>query len=291
MLTSKWFCEDSVPGKREGNVRHCFSIKKLVYRGKTKFQKVLIFDNSLYGRVFCLDDIVQLSERDEFIYHETMVHPLLFSHPHPQDVLVIGGGDGGVLREVLKHPVKKVDLVDIDKDVITLSKKYLKFVSRNAFSDKRVSVYNQPGEAFIKRAKEGSYDIAIVDCTNFVPGDSLSSTLYSLGFYEMMFSILRKEGMIVTLGASFLDFPIIKTIFKRLKKVFPYVSILRFTMPSYNCGEYSFLAASKKINLEKVSLARLEEKFSKFGKRKTLRYYSPELHKATMVLPKIWQVK
>ncbi len=291
MPTSKWFCEDSVPGKREGRVKHCFFIDKLVYKGKTALQKVLIFDNHLYGRVFCLDKIVQLSEADEFIYHETMVHPLFFSHPQPKDILIIGGGDGGVLREALKHPVRRVDLVEIDRDIIPLSKKYLRFVCRNAFSDKRVRIYNQPGQAFVKKAKKGSYDIAIVDCTNFVRGDFLSSGLYSPSFYKKISDVLKKEGMIITLGASFLDLGIIRAIFKRMKKVFPYVSLLRFTMPSYHCGEYSFLAASKKIDLEKVSPSQLKRRFEKLAKREKFRYYSPEIHKATMVLPKAWQVK
>jgi spermidine synthase len=144
MLTSKekWFCEKISFGKRAGKLKHCFFIDKLVFKGETNFQEVLIFDNSVYGRILCLDKIIQFSKLDEFIYHEMMVHPVLFSHPKPENVLIIGGGDGGTLREVLKHSVKKVDLVEIDKRIIELSKKYLKFVCKDSFSNKKVNIYN-----------------------------------------------------------------------------------------------------------------------------------------------------
>ena len=289
--SNKWFCETFVPGKREkGKVKHSFFIDKLVYRGRTPFQKVLIFDNPLYGRMLCLDGIVQFSQKDEFIYHETMVHSLLFSHPLPKDILIIGGGDGGCLREALRHPVRKIDLVDIDKKIISLAKKHLGFVCQDSFSDKRVNVYNQPGGRFIRKAENNSYDIVIVDSTNFSRGGT-SSSLYSLNFYRKVFDILRKKGMIITLGASFLDFNIIKTIFRRLKGVFPYVSIVRFTMPSYNCGEYAFLSASKEIDPEEVKKKTLEMRFDKFKEKKALRYWSPAIHKAGFVLPKIWKIR
>ncbi|MCH8244641.1 hypothetical protein IIB97_02025, partial [Patescibacteria group bacterium] len=136
----RWFCEGSVPGKRSGTMEHCFIIQKLVYEGKTPYQSVLIFDNPVFGRVLVLEGIVQLSEKDEFIYHEMLVHPILFSHPKPKRVLIIGGGDGGTLREVLKHQVKEVVMVDIDKKVVELLKKYLPFVSDGAFQDKRTNL-------------------------------------------------------------------------------------------------------------------------------------------------------
>ena len=117
----KWFCEEVVPGKRLGKIKHCFSIDRLIFKGKSLHQEILVFDNAVYGRIFVLDGIVQLSEKDEYIYHEMLVHPILFSHPNPKRILIVGGGDGGALREVLKHRVKEVWLVDIDKKVIEIS--------------------------------------------------------------------------------------------------------------------------------------------------------------------------
>lgn len=291
MLTSKekWFCEEIALGKRAGKIKHCFYIDKLVFKGKTNFQEVLIFDNSVYGRILCLDKIIQFSKSDEFIYHETMVHPILFSHPKPENILIIGGGDGGVLREVLKHNVKKVDLVEIDKEVIELSKKYLKFVCKNSFSDKRVKIYKTGGERFIRDYVD-YYDVVIVDCTNPEP-EGLSSELYSIEFYKQASRALKKDGIIITLGASFLDFDtFIKKTFKRIKKIFQFSSIYKLTMPSYHCGQYSFIAGSKKIDLAKVDFEEIEKKFKKLSKKHKFSYYSPEIHKSSMILPKNWQL-
>jgi len=285
----KWFCEKRVPGKRAGKVSHCFLIKKLIFQGKTNFQKVLIFENPVYGRIFCLDGIVQLTEVDEFIYSEMMAHPVLFSHPKPKRILIIGGGDGGVLREVLKHPVKKVDLVEIDKKIIAVSKKYLKFCSQRAFFDKRVKIYNLPGEDFVEKSPKDFYDVIIVDCTNF--SEEISLPLFGIRFYKKCFSILRAEGILITLGASFLDLKFIKEILRRIKKVFPFWIIYRFCMPSYHCGEYCFIAGSKKVDLKKVDFKKIENRFRKLQKRHNFKYYSPKIHFTSQVLPKIWQIE
>lgn len=284
-LRDKWFSEKEVPGKRFRKIKHSFFIKKLIYKGKTPFQKVLIFDNPVYGRVFCLDDIVQLSQSDEFIYHEMMTHPVLFSHPNPENILIIGGGDGGVLREILKHPVKKVGLAEIDKKIIEISKKYLKFVCQNSFSDKRVEILNLAGEKLIKTHK-GAFDIILIDCTNPEP-EGFSVPLYSATFYQNIFNALRRDGMVITLGASFLDFNFINTIYKRLGRFFPSVAIYRFCMPSYHCGEYSFIAASKKINLHKIDFRKIKERI-RLGKYK-FRHYSPEIHRSSTILPPVYQ--
>lgn len=286
----KYFVEKLISGKRKERVRHSFLLSKVIFKGKTDFQEVFIFENPLYGKVFCLDNIVEFSQKDEFIYHEMITHPVLFSHSNPKDILIIGGGDGGALKEVLKHPIKRVDLVEIDEEMIRISKKYLKFAHQNSFSDKRVNIYNVPGENFIKEYKN-FYDIVIVDCTNPEAGNP-SLALYSINFYKKVFSALKKDGIMITLGASFLDFEnFIKKTFKKLNKVFSHVAIHRFCMPSYYCGEYSFLAGSKKVNLQKIDFKKIEKRFKRLSKKQEFSYYSPQIHKASMVLPKIWQAK
>jgi len=280
-------CEKPIPGKREKSVKHCFFAKKIILRKKTKFHEVLIFENPLYKRVFLLNGIVQLSQFDEFIYHEMMVHPVLFSHPFPKKILILGGGDGGVLREVLKHKVKSVDLVEIDRQIIEISKKYLKFCCKNSFSDKRVKIFNLPAQKFIQKVNK-KYEIIISDCTNF--GEKISKPLFSLNFYSKIYEILSPSGIFVTLGSSFLDFEnILKEIFKKMKKIFEKVFCIRFCVPSFHCGEYAFLVGSKKIDLSKVNFSLLCKKYEKL--RKKLKYYSPEIHKSSFVLPKIWQLK
>jgi spermidine synthase len=286
----KWFCEDKVPGRRFGKIKHCFKIDKLVFQGKTPCQDALIFDNSVYGRVFCLENIVEFSQKDEFIYHEMISHPVLFSHPDPKNVLIIGGGDGGALREVLKHPVERVDLVELDKEVINLSKKYLSFVCQNAFSDKRVNIFNMPGQEFIAK-RDNFYDIAIIDCTNF-GSDGLSNPLYSEGFYEQLLKSMSSSGILIALGFSFLDFDnLTRSSLLKLNKFFPFVSVLKFCMPSYHCGEYSFITASKKINPQKPDFLKINRRFKKLERKFDFKYYSPEVHKASLVLPKVWKIR
>jgi len=288
--SKKWFCEKVALGKRAGKIKHCFLIDKLVFKGKTRFQEALIFDNSVYGRILCLDEIIQFSKSDEFIYHEMIVHPAMLSHPKPENILIIGGGDGGALREVLKHSVKKVDLVEMDKSIIEISKKHLRFICKDSFSDKRVKIHHTKGEKFTRDYID-YYDLVIIDCTN--PAlENISSLLYSTEFYNQAFRALKKDGIIITLGASFLDFKsFIKTDFRKLKKVFPFASIYRFTMPSYHCGEYSFIAGSKTIDLEKIDFKKIEQRFKKLTKKHKLKYYSPKMHEASMIIPKAWKIK
>jgi len=283
------FCEKTVPGKRKGTVEHCFSIDKLIFKGRTKFQDVLIFDNKLYGRTLFLDGILDVAEKDEFIYHEMITHPVLFSHPNPKNVLIIGGGDGGALREVLKHNVKKVDLVEIDEEIIKLSKKHLKFVCKDSFSDKRDKINNMQGQEFIKDIKN-YYDLVIVDCTNTESG-AISSSLYSTKFYKKIFKALKGDGIMITLGASFLDFDnLIKKFFKKIKNTFPFTTIYRLSVPSFHCGEYSFIAGSKDINLNRVDFKKIKERFKKISRKQKFKYYSPEIHKSSMILPRNWQL-
>lgn len=275
----KWFCEDAVPGKRFGRIKHCFLIDRLVFKGKSPYQAILIFDNPIYGRIFVLDGIVQLSEADEYIYHEMIAHPILFSHPNPKKVLIIGGGDGGALREVLKHPVDEVYLADIDKKVIEVSKKYLPFVSRGAFKDKRLKLFIGDGFEFIKKFRD-YFDIVIIDSNDPV-GPSLA--LYSNNFYKEIFKSLKREGIMVAQVGSFLDFEnLVKKTFLKLKKIFSSAQIFKLTMPSYHCGEYSFIGASKKIDLSKVDSSNKSNIQTK--------YYSPEIHLASLAIPKIWKI-
>jgi len=284
-IYKNWFLEKKIPGKREKGIKHYFLIEKIIFKGKSKFQDILIFKNPIYGRILVLDGILQLTEYDEFIYHEMISHSVLFPHRDPQRILIIGGGDGGALREVLKHSVEKVHLVEMDKTMINLAKTHLRFVSQNSFSDKRVKVFIERGEKFLKETKE-KYDIIIVDSLNF--GEKNSLALFSLKFYKRAFKILTKEGILITLGASFLDFEnFVKKIFLRLKKIFPKVFILRFCVPSFHCGEYCFLIGSKKIDLKK---AKIEKKFEKFKKKSSLKYFSPEIFKASLTLPKIFKL-
>lgn len=196
--------------------------------------------------------------------------------------MIVGGGDGRVLREVLKHPVKGVYLVEIDRKVVEVSKKYLPSVSKGAFNDERVKIFIEDGASFIKKFKD-YFDVVIIDSTSPV-GPSLS--LYSSKFYKRVFRALKRDGMMMIQIGSFLDFQnLIKPTFLKLKKIFPYVQIYKLTIPSYHCGEYCFIGASKKINLNKINFKRLKEKFKNLQKKVDFKYFSPDICLASMILP------
>jgi len=285
----EWFFETSFPG-----VRRCksdgFLIKKEIFKGKTKFQDIYIFESPGFGKMLALDGIIQLSQSDEFIYHEMIAHLPLFSHPDPKRLLVVGGGDGGVLREAIKHPLEELYLVDIDREVIGLAQKYLPFISKGAFSDKRVKLFFEDGRKFIQRRKN-YFDIIAVDSTDPVgPG----KVLFRSDFYKNVFEALAKNGIAIFQLGPFLDFNlIIKPTAKKLKNFFSYINTVRLAMPSYSCGcEYCFMLASKSVNPGKIGLAVLKQRLKKrLGSRaKALKYYTPQIHQASLAPPKMWQL-
>lgn len=285
----RWFLETSFPGVRRAK-RDLFRIDKEIFRGKTPFQNIYIFESPGFGKILCLDGIIQLSQSDEFIYHEIIAHVPLLTHPHPGKMMVIGGGDGGVLREATKHPLKEIHFVEIDKEVVALCRKYLPFISKGAFDEKRVKVFITDGMKFIKE-KSDFYDVIVVDSTDPVgPG----KVLFTANFYRMVSDALTKDGIAIFQLGPFLDFDlIIKPTAQKLRKFFKYVNPVRLAMPSYSCGcEYCFLMASKTVDPSKLSTAEIARRLkNRLGKKAdSLRYYAPEVHAASLAMPVLWRV-
>ncbi len=282
---NQWFFEETVPGILD-TIMSGLKIKKKVFSGKSLFQKLEIIDTIPFGRTLVLDGIIQLSQADEFIYHEMLVHPAMFSHPNPQKVLIIGGGDGGTLREVLKHPIQEVCLVDIDKKVIEISQKYLPFVSKGAFEDKRTKILIEDGIKFVKKYKD-FFDVIILDST-----DPLNSSLglFSKNFYQDIFKSLSKNGvLIIQSGCFFEQFCHLRKILKKLKKIFPHTKIHKACVSCLQCSaEYSFVIASK-TNLEKLTFRNIEKRYQKL--KLDLKYYSSKIHFASTILPKYLEQK
>ncbi|MBI4981890.1 MAG: polyamine aminopropyltransferase [Candidatus Omnitrophica bacterium] len=285
----EWFLENSFPG-----VRRCksdlFRIDKEIFKGKSKFQDIRIFKSPGFGRMLSLDSIIQLSESDEFIYHEIIAHVPLFSHPNPKRFLVVGGGDGGVLREAAKHPLKEMYQVEIDRQIVELSQKYLPFISKGAFQDKRLKIFFEDGFKFLRRYKN-FFDVIVVDSTDPVgPG----KILFSNAFYKILDNSLTDDGIAIFQLGPFLDFNlIVKPTAKKLKTLFKYVHPVRLSMPSYSCGcEYCFLIASKKIDPASLTPKEIAKRLKQSlgSKEKTLKYYTPDVHCASMVMPKLWQI-
>lgn len=263
------------------NLASYIKADKIIVHTKSAYQDILLFSSKFLGKVLKLDDAFQTSEKDEFFYHEILVHPALTSHPFPQSVLIIGGGDGGALEEVLKHrTVQKVIMIEIDKIVIDLAKKYLKSIHKNAFYDKRVTLLIEDGKKFITNTDQ-KFDIVILDLTDPV-GPSVS--LYTKEFYKNVKKILTQNG-ILSLHA---EFPFItpqltRGIVKTLKGIFKYTTIFLSDVPIYP-GMMAFLNCSSKIN-GGVITTELIKKRLKEREVKGLQLYSPEIHHSLMVLP------
>lgn len=282
---NQWFFERIIPGILPVTLNG-YKIKKKVFSGKSPYQKIEVIDTFPLGRILVLDGIIQLSQIDEFIYHEMLIHPAMFYHQNPKKVLIIGGGDGGGLREVLRHPIEEVYLVDIDKKVIEVSKKYLPFVSKGAFKDKKAKVFIADGIKFVKKYKN-FFDVIIIDSTDPL-GPSLG--LFSKNFYQDVFRALTKNGVLsIQSGCFFEQFSHLKKNLKKIKKIFSSLKIHKACVPCLQClDEYSFTIAGR-FDLAKVTSKDIEKRFKKL--KSDFKYYDPEIHFSSTILPRYLKEK
>ena len=201
-----------------------YSVKKTLYTGRTGYQKVEFVDTDEFGKVLLLDGITQVVEKNDYQYHEPMVHPALCSHPKPESVLIIGGGDGCILREVLKYAsVKNVELVELDAEVISFSKKHLGSLHKNSFADKRVQVTVTEGRGFVEKCKN-RFDVIIMDMTD---PSGLSAMLYTKEFFRAVKNSMRgAKAQFVMHSQSPMARPIaFNCIYKTLSSVFETVNL------------------------------------------------------------------
>jgi spermidine synthase len=278
LFGKNWFFEDIRPGERLNSVWGVIPEKE-VYSGKGQFQKIEIFDTEEFGRILALDGFIQLSTKYEFVYHEMLTQPAMFYHPGPGKVLIIGGGDGGSLREIAKHySVKEIFLVDVDKKIIEVSKKYLPSVSGGAFNDKRLKIFNEDASKFVGNC-QNYFDVIIYDLTD--PGGP-SLALWKTGFYKDILKALKKNG-IAAFQTAFFQEKFAQKARKIIKELFPYYKLHRAFVGCFPFDEHTFSFGSKQINFDRVGFQKIKEKFKKL-KIKT-KYYSPEIHFASAVLP------
>ncbi len=222
-------------------------IKKILVDMKSKYQRIQIFDTFVYGRVLVLDGIIQITEKDEAAYSEMLVHPALQVLKNPAEVLIVGGGDGAVAEEVLKYNfIKKIDLVDIDKEVIRLCKKYFKKVNKNSLNNKKVKVFYEDAFNFISDTKQ-KYDLVIADRPDPV---GAGKSLFKKNFYKNVNAVLNKNGIaIFQSGVPFLQKSEIKQVLKYVKEVFKKHGILLTVVPSYIGGFMALVWASNRIDM------------------------------------------
>ncbi|HHX28777.1 MAG: polyamine aminopropyltransferase [Bacillota bacterium] len=263
-----WFTEEWVPG-----LELSVQVKSIVHKAKTKFQELAIYDTEALGRILVLDDVIQTTEIDEHIYHECIVHVPLLAHPNPEEVLIVGGGDGGSLREVLKHPsVKRATLVDIDEGVIEASKRFLPQWN-TGWSDPRARVVIANGLDFVAKAKE-EYDVVIVDSTDPIgPGEAL----FREEFYRSIKGALRPGGVMSAQTENPIFMPdLVRTVFGRVANVFPVAKLYTGPMPTYPGGFWCYTCAT--LGPDPSEPVREPQGLA-------FRYYSPEIHRRAFVLP------
>lgn len=250
-----------------------YRIKETLHTERSKYQDIAIVDTYQYGRMLLLDSVVQTTEVDEFVYHEMITHVALSAHPNPKKVLVVGGGDGGSIREILKHKsVEQAILVDIDERVVELSKQYLPSISCG-FDDPRVTVNIEDGLAYVKRAKN-EFDLIIVDSTDPI-GPAVG--LFAQEFYRDLYAALKEDGMFVAqTEPPWSSKTFLPELHSVLHNIFPIVKLFLANIPTYESGLYSFTICSKKHDPTVIQP----------GKHvPNTKYYSPEMHKAAFTLP------
>lgn len=264
-----WFSEHQEPG-----LGITCRTKATLHREKTEFQDLMVIDTEAFGRMLLLDGIIQTTIKDEFVYHEMIAHVALNTLKNPKRVLVVGGGDGGSIREIIKHKsVEKATLVEIDRRVVEVSKEYLPEISCG-LQDPRVEVIFDDGIKHVQQNKN-TYDLIIVDSTDPI-GPAVG--LFSKEFYASVYEALTDEGMFVAQTESpFFNADLIKRIVSDVRDIFPIGKIFLANIPTYPGGCWSFTLGSKKHDPEQADPATFPELDTK--------YYSPEIHKAAFVLP------
>ncbi len=248
---------------------------KTYHAEKTRFQDLALIETEQFGRMLVLDGTVQTTIEDEFVYHEMITHVSLFTHPNPKKVLVIGGGDGGAIREIIKHPsIEEAVLVEIDDRVIQVSKEYLPEISC-ALTDRRVEVVIGDGIKYVREHKN-EFDVIMVDSTDPVGS---AAGLFAVDFYKTIFSALKEDGIFVAQTESpFFHKTLINNVYNDVLSIFPIVKLYTCSIPTYPSGYWSFTMGSKKYDPETIDINNILELDTK--------YYCREIHKAAFCLPK-----
>jgi spermidine synthase len=269
---SDWYFENQLEGFGLN-----MKVKQRLYKGKSPFQDIEVMETFDYGNLLTLDGLVMVTERDEFYYHEILTHPAMFTHKNPEKVLIIGGGDCGTLREVLKHKsVKEAHMCEIDGEVVEVSKKYFKF-TKPAIDDKRSTLFIEDGFKFLENNKN-TYDVIIVDSTDPI-GEA--AKLFGEDFYNLCYNSLKEDGIVVGQAGCYMystDEP--KGVHDILKNKFKISRIYTGLTPTYPSGFWSFYFASKSYCMKKDFDA---EKVIQSAIQ--LKYYNEEIHVASTALP------
>jgi spermidine synthase len=262
---------------QEGSHGMKWKLKARLFKGQSPFQTVEVVETVTHGRMLLNDGLVMVTERDERIYHEMMAHVPLFTHPHPEDVLVVGGGDGGTIREVLRHPsVKRAVLCEIDAMVVEACREWIPQTA-HALSDPRVRVHIADGVTFLKETAD-RYDVILVDSTDPM---GPATPLFGKDFYLDVFNRLTDEGLVVAQAESgFLHLDTQRRLLSIVQGVFPQTYVYNYNNLTYPGGMWSFLVGSKRWNPQRdFSSDRLMKCDGDFY------WYNADIHRSSFSLP------
>ncbi|QPG74861.1 hypothetical protein FOA43_002197 [Brettanomyces nanus] len=281
LIKNGWFKEvnnESFPGQ-------AFSLRvsKILYAEKSKYQDVLVFKSTDFGNVLVLDGIIQCTERDEFAYQEMITHVAMFAHGNAKKVLIIGGGDGGVLREVVKHPsVETATLVEIDDMVIRIAKKYLPNMSCS-FENDKVNVVLTDGFKFLKQVAmdSGRYDVIITDSSD---PEGPAEAFFQKDYFQLLYNALAPNGVVISMASEniWLNINKLGHLRKVANEVFPVAKISNCTIPTYTSGQIALLCCSKDPQLDVSKPSRALPRDQEI---KLFKYYNSQIHQASFILP------
>lgn len=262
-----------------------YKVRRVLFTGETKYQRVEVVETYDYGKCLIIDGKIQSSTSDEWVYHEALVHPAMISHPHPARVLVVGGGEGATLREVLKHStVEEACMVDLDREVIEIVRKHMAELPQGAFENSKVKLYFEDGRKFVERQPNGSFDVVIVDVTDPLQG-SPSIPLYTKEFYEATREKLTGEGLIVTQASPlYYNLDCHARIYRTLAVVFPIARSYRADVPSY-VSSWGFVVASKGLDPASLTSEEVDRRLAQRGVR-NLKFYDGLTHTSMFTQPK-----
>jgi spermidine synthase len=269
-----WYTE-----QHTDNVRFSIKVDKPLYSGQSEFQRIDVFNSKEFGNCLILDGLIMVTEKDEFIYHDMIVHVPMATNPKIKNVLVIGAGDGGTVRELTRYcTIEHIDMVEIDKMVVDVSRKYLPQTACK-LDDPRVQLYFEDGLKFV-RSKENVYDLIIVDSTDpFGPGEGL----FTREFYGNCFKVLKEDGILVNQHESPYyedDAKSMQRAHRRIQEFFPVCKVYQAHIPTYPSGHWLFGFASKTYDpLTDID----EQAWNSLGLK--TKYYNTEIHKGSFALP------
>ena len=273
MMMGAWIVDQGA-----ADITSAFQVTRRLHEEQTPYQYLEVYDSRRFGRMLLLDGAVQTSEGDEFIYHEMLAHPPLCTHPAPRRVLIIGGGDGGLLEEVLKQPVEQVTMVEIDGAVVRASRQYLSTICGGAFEDPRTSLIIGDGVAYARECRD-RFDVVLVDSPD---PEGAARGLFSAEFYGQLARLLAPDGLLaVQSGSAVYQQDVIRTVRRHIEQSFHHVRTYVASVITYPGVLWSFTIGALTHDPLQVAPQEIERRLGGWN----LRYYTPAAHGAAFALP------